>query len=217
MPRSTLRILHCIINPVFEPDVQRDWVSALMFFLFFYDSFGRFCFLSGCWIGHTYLSTKKRKNSIGPTLNTSTSAWITPCQKIKSKFEKLMGAWPIRPLNIFMSGPALTVEKSCVGSGRLGWAPCRRPLGRHPAGGYSYYSTGGRPMPQRSKNSKLQFLLTVVRSLRKRGCSYVVYEQWSKNHHDMYLLPAERFTSIIISLVTYRCCYCGCCGIPLPW
>ena len=45
MPRSILRILHWIFYPVFEPYVQRDWVSALLFFLFvFYSSFGRFCF-----------------------------------------------------------------------------------------------------------------------------------------------------------------------------
>ena len=109
MPRSILTNLHWIFNPVFEPYVQRDCVSALLFFLFFYySSFGRFCF-SGCWIGRI---SPKKENLMGMTPKSSTintgSAWTTPrsCQKIKSKFVILLGAWPIRPFNIFMSGPA---------------------------------------------------------------------------------------------------------------
>ena len=105
LPRSILRTLHWIFNPEFEPYVQRDWVFALLFFLLFYYSFGRFCFFRV--VGSvTSLGKKRKENSIGPTLNASTSAWTTPCQKIKSRFIKLMEAWPIRRLNIFMFGPA---------------------------------------------------------------------------------------------------------------
>ena len=59
-------------------------------------------------LDRSFLSRKKTEKSIGPTLNawTINSAWTTPCQKIRSKFVKLMEAWSIRRLNIFMSGPA---------------------------------------------------------------------------------------------------------------
>ena len=74
------------------------------FFCFFTVVLVDFVFFSGCWIGH--ISRQKKENSIWPTLNASTSAWTTPCEKIKSKFVKLMGAWPIRRSNVFMSAPA---------------------------------------------------------------------------------------------------------------
>ena len=60
MPRAILRILHWIFNPVFGPYVQRDWVSALLFFLSFHCRFGRFCFFRV--VGLVISLDKKRKH-----------------------------------------------------------------------------------------------------------------------------------------------------------
>ena len=97
MPRPILIILLWKFNPVFEPHVQRYWPAAL--FVCFLESFDRFFYFFTIWIGHTSFEKRAAASEL-------IRAWNTPCQKFKSEFKKLMGAWPIWRLNIIFAGPA---------------------------------------------------------------------------------------------------------------
>ena len=62
MLRSILRILHWMFNHVFEPYVQRDWVSALLFFFcFFTVVLVDFVFFG--WLDRSFISEKKKKKT----------------------------------------------------------------------------------------------------------------------------------------------------------
>ena len=52
--------------------------------------------------------TPLEKKKEGQEASVSIRAWTTPCQKIKSKFFKLMRAWPIWCLHIILAGPGRT-------------------------------------------------------------------------------------------------------------
>ena len=90
MPRSILRILRWIFNPVLWTVRSKGLsVDPIVFFVFLL-KFWSILFFSGCWIGHiceagafsvTHVSEKKRKLHIGRTLNASTSALNTRVKK----------------------------------------------------------------------------------------------------------------------------------------
>ena len=104
MPRRILIILLWKFNLVFEPHVQRYWSPAL--FDYYFWGLALIAFVYFAFLDRSYLSTKKKRKKGRAGGRCVDQYMSTPCQNFKSKFVKLMGAWPMWRLNIILAGPA---------------------------------------------------------------------------------------------------------------